>query len=207
MSTASKIRDYLTSLPPGEDDYVPLDMDKMATSLGVARAKLGSHMSAMVSTGKLEVVHDDKAPPGGGRPRIIGFRNLVMPGKRGPKPKSQNGAVAEARVERPVRRTLATPELDRVAEARSAMTNFVSQFPGLIDEARANEAIRIDPEKAEQYANEGIALVERVRWLENRNRELREQVNNLERELGYKKAKNNEQLREALVTAGVAHGD
>lgn len=205
MSTASKIREYLSSLPQGEEDYTPLDMEAMAQSLGVARQKLSSHMAAMAATGKLEMVHADKAPPEGGRPRVIGFRNIIFPGKRGPQPKKKNGV--EQVEARPVRKLVQTPELDRVFEARSAMGEFVSQFPGLVDEARANAAIRIDPEKAEQYANEGIAVIERNRWLENRNKELRDRVTELERELGYKRAKNDVQLREALVTAGVTHGD
>lgn len=209
MSTASKIREYLSSLPQGEEDYTPLDVEAMAQSLGVARQKLSSHMAAMAATGRLEMVHADKAPPEGGRPRVIGFRNLIFPNKRGLKPKQQgakpNGV--EQAGARPVRKLVQTPELDRVFEARSTMGEFVSQFPGLVDEARANAAIRIDPEKAEQYANEGIAVIERNRWLENRNKELRDRVTELERELGYKRAKNDVQLREALVTAGVTHGD
>lgn len=207
MSIASKIRDYLVALPPGEG-YTPFDLDKMAEDMKIPRRRLSSHVSAMVVKGKIEAVRDENR-------HLIGFTKVHTEDRRAtnsgprrkPKASKTNVVIRVEQPERPVRRLVQTPELDRVHEARSAMAEFVKSFPGIVDEARATGSIRIDPEKAQVYAQEGLSLLERNQWLESRNRELRERNAQLERELGYKKAKDNQELRTALVTAGVVHGD
>lgn len=200
MSTSSRITEYLSALPPGEGDYVPLDITKMATDLGMDRNRVASHLSSMVSAGRL-VWHKDESSP----PRILGFSDLVVAGGNGRRKAKAQANTPDA--PKPVRRLVTTPELDKISEAKSAMSEFVRQFPGLVDEARIEGAIQYDAEKAPIYATEGVALLERNRWLETRNRELSERVRTLERENGYLKIKQDAKLREGLVSAGVVHSE
>ena len=208
MSRSQQMFDYMSQLQPGAEDYVPLDPTRMAEDLKMDRVKMVSQLSTWNSIGRVELVKDGSH---GRTSKIIGFRNLRGPGKPGPKAKKagQPKVVAEERQPepRPIRRLVQTPELDRIMSARSAMEEFVSQFPGIVDEARAKQAITIDPEKAEAYVNEGLNILQRNERLEAHNRELRARVNELERELGYKRTANNKELRQALVTAGVIHSD
>lgn len=200
MSQVQKIRDYLSTLKPVADlDYIPVDYGDVAKVVNSTRDKVSSHMGAMAHAGKIELVHGE-AGPQGGRPRVIGFRNMVT---SNPKPKLVKTDKAAAPPV--IRRLVQTPELDRIVEARQAMAEFARQFPGLVDEARAAEAIRIDESKIGTYLDEGLTLIERNRALEQSNRELRARVSELERELGYKRMRTDSQLREALSTAGVAH--
>lgn len=213
MSQAQKIRDYIAKRQPNEDGFIPLDLDEMGKALGSTRAKVGSHLAAMAAVGKLTVVHAEKSPPGGGRKPVIGIRPIALGDRRSPKNRKpqhakQTPSVAAAQPEpRVIRRFVQTPELDRVAEARDAMSEFVRQFPGMVDEARATEAIRIDESKAEVYVNEGLSLIQRNVYLEQQNRDLRDRNRELERELGYKRLANNKELRAGLASAGVTHGD
>lgn len=205
MSQAQKIREFLAKQPTKEDlDYIPIDLNEVANAVGSTRAKVASHIAAMANIGRLEAVHGTP-PPTGGRPPIVGFRNLDMKGKA--KSGSRPRLVPVPSGPRPTRRLVQTPELDLLLEARTAMQNFVAQFEGMVDEARAREAIRVDPAKAEAYVNEGLSVIERNMYLEQSNRELRDRVNSLERELGYKKLQRDKTLREALVNSGVAHSD
>ena len=199
VSTASKITNYLSGLKPGED-YVPLDLDQAAKDLGIPRARLGSHVSAMGSKGRLEFVKDDKS-------RIIGFKNLITTDRRKQRATRKSNGSAPVEEPRPTRRLVQTPELDRVYEARSAMFAFVEQFAGMVDQERAEAALRLDPDKVDAYVREGMSLIDRNRWLENRNRELRDELASATRELGFLKAKKDESLRTALVSAGVAHAE
>lgn len=204
MSTSSRITEYLSALPPGESDYVPLDITKMAKDLGMDRNRVASHLSSMVSAGRL-VWHKDQSSP----PRILGFSDLVVDSGNGRKKAKAQAQQASHNPDgpKPVRRLVTTPELDKISEAKSAMSEFVRQFPGLVDEARIEGAIKYDAEKAPVYASEGVALLERNRWLETRNRELAERVRTLERENGYLKIKQDAKLREGLVSAGVVHSE
>lgn len=206
MSVSQKIREYIAKQPQPDDlDYVPIDLNKVAEAVGSSRTKVSSHMAAMASVGRLETVHG-QPPPTGGRPPIVGYRNLNMEGKK--PAKKQITSIAPAVAEpKPVRKLVQTPELDRVSAARSAMAEFVKQFGGMVDEARAAEAISIDPTKADAYVEEGLSLIQRNAYLEQRNRELHERVTQLDRELGFLRLSKNSELREGLKTAGVTHGD
>lgn len=200
--------DYMRQLQPGENgDFIPLDPTKMAQELKMDRTKMVKQLSTWNSTGRVELVKDGEH---GKTSKIIGFRGLAGPGKPGPKvvKGAPKVAVAAEKPEpRPVRRLVQTPELDRIMSARSAMQQFVAQFPGLVDEARARQAITIDSDKTEAYVDEGLSIMERNVWLEDRNRQLRERVTELERELGYRRTANDKELRKALETAGVVHSD
>lgn len=207
MSKSSQIMEYLDNLP-AEGDWVPLDLDAATQKLSMTRPKLVSWLSAFQSQGKIELVKDGEQRTA----RVMGFRNLNWKAKRPRKRKevtkpalAEVAALTKESQPQPIRRLVQTPELDRLFSARSAMSEFVSHFPGLVDEARAQAAIHVDPEKAEVYANEGMSLIERNQRLEVRNRELSARVTELERELGYKRLANNKQLREGLVSAGVVH--
>lgn len=202
MSQASKIRDYLAKLPTtNEDGFIPLDIDKMASDLNTTRKRLLPMMSNLVSRGLWDWEKNDEG-------RIIGFKNLRplkdLRRREAKQEAARAGTVKEAIADM-TRRIVSTPEIDRLSEAKSAMQRFVEQFPGVVDEAKAAAALHIDPEKAEAYANEGMALLARNRHLERRNSELVRRVRELERENGYLKQKNDEKLREGLVNAGVVH--
>ncbi len=229
MSIAGKIRAYLADEmkkgQPNDEGWYPLDMDKMAKDLGLPRPKLGSHVSAIASKGSLKLIKDKNAEGMRGNPaqgHIVGFSDFDAIDHRlagtPPVPKERTlmgsirAAVAKAEAPpepRPSRRLVPTPNLDRIWEAQSAMAKFVEQFPGLVDEARARASIQIDPNRVEDYANEGMSLLSRNAYLEERNRELGERVRTLERELGFKRAKSDQQLQGALRDSGVlvAHGD
>lgn len=218
MSRSQQMFDYMSKLQPeGGADFIALDPGKMAQELKINREDTVKLLSAWNSTGRIELVKDNQH---GRTSPIIGFRNLVPAGHKRTKPRPErpseramrlvakdegriheDGSVAPPKP----RRLVQTPELDRLHEASSAMDQFVSQFPGVVDEARARQAIRIDPDKAEAYATEGLALLARNEKLEARMREVSRRNQELERELGYKRTKENTQLREALTTAGVVH--
>lgn len=214
MSIASKIMDYMAALPPSEDgDYIPLDQAVMADAIGMPVGRLRNHMSAMAANGRWEWVKSYN--PSKGKDTVIGFKNLRPPdGKAPPKMKllkeRHKKRVAAVKGEpEPIKRIrpVETPELDRLLEARTAMDRFVAEFPGMVDEARAREALRVDASKTEAYVAEGLSLLDRNRWLESQLHEVREKYATEHRELEYLRLKHNKQLQETLVTAGVSHSD
>jgi hypothetical protein len=209
MSIPNTIYEYLIKLPPGDGDFTPIDLDQMASDLHKTRNSLYAHLRTLEQKGRAEWVRHSR--PGGGRPEIVGFRNLSAKGNNNVK--MPEVAAEAAPVEKPYivssRKMVPTPELDKLGEARSAMAAFVQQFPGLIDEARLTASLRIDPSKAEVFANEGLNLLERNAWLEQRYRDAIRRATDAERELGYLRTKNNEQVRTAMRDAGVLveHGE
>lgn len=225
MSKASEIIKYMQSLPANEEGWVPLDQQKMADAIGMPVGRLRNHMSAMAANKRWEWVKQRSEEHG--RDLVVGFTNLNPPSKffdnadgrmgrprkqseQKPKKAKTNGAAPEPAVPQPERRILRavpTPELERIYGARSAMARFVADFPGIVDEARAQAAVRIDEAKAEAYAHEGMALLERNAWLEDRYRVTRAELAEARRELEYLRLKGNKQLQEGLASAGVTHSD
>lgn len=206
MSKASQIINYMQAeAKNAKDDYVPLDLSEMAKQLNSTRDRLVSNMSSMVHHGRFEWAKDDEG-------KIIGYRNLIIGDRRKRAVRmalaKQNGQPPVQTAPQPVvRKVVQTPELDRVFQARSAMHSFVDQFPGLVDRARMEQSMQFDPDKLDEYVNEGISLIERNRWLEKRNADLSAQLNEAVRERDYLRTKNDSRLKEGLVSAGVAHAD
>lgn len=210
MSLAARIFDYMGKIEPNDDGWCPLDLGSMADVLGMPIKALRNHMSAAASKGRWVWVKDDNN-------RVIGFKDFAPPKRthgglsvipRSKKKKKNGAAVAETKPAAQMRRRLIeAPHLERIAEARSAMAEFVRQFPGVINEQRAGAAIEYDTENAEQYIEEGLSLLERARWLEERNAELAAENAQLKRENDYFRKKEDPKFKEALATAGVVHAD
>lgn len=222
---------------PNDLDYTPFTYEEIAKRLNdrnvpATVASVRNNMGAMEAKGWFSFVKGDVNPKTG-RPANVGFTGLrdAKPkavvgrtpwnkGKKGYSMPRRNGSdgsakptiVAEAEQivsqhEDGDQRSVA-PELERLAEARTAMRRFVDAFPGVVDAARAEAAIKVDPEKAEVYAREGLAVLDRLRWYEEHYRETKAQLRQTQRELTYlRDVKHNPQIKQALASAGVTHGD
>lgn len=204
MSKASQIINYMQAeAKHAKDDYVPLDLNEMAKQLNSTRERLVSNMSSMVHSGRFDWAKDDEG-------KIIGYRNLIVGDRRKRAVRlslAKTNGNPQPAPQPIVRKVVQTPELDRVFQARSAMHEFVDQFPGLVDRARLEQSMQYDPDKLDAYVGEGISLIERNRWLEKRNAELSSQLNEAVRERDYLRTKNDSRLQEGLASAGVTHAE
>lgn len=195
MSVQSDIHGFLSTIAKGATDgkFVPMDPGKVAEQVGVNRNKVNKTLFNLVHSGKIELQRGED-----GR-RIVGFKMLAEPSpprvrriENAGRQRLARPALLSPEQARTRRRSLPTPHLDEYAASKAKFERLTEELGDFV-QAEFNE---------NPYAEEGLALRERLQHIEGNWADLITERDELRRDLRALRGRVNRELAESIEANG-----
>lgn len=195
MSTQGQIVDFLRNITPEKTGIIPLTPNAMALQTGFGKQTVSKMLSTLKQAGRIELIKSDN-----GR-EIVGVKPLDLAPRR-PGPKSGVRPPVRTRhatpveivpaMSRKVKNTVSTPNVDQYARAKAHFATVQQEWGDHIE-----ATFKINP-----WAEEGLALRDRLTSMENQLVECRVERDEYKRNFEAVSAKKRERMTAAAQKSG-----